>query len=94
MCLREFLDELRRAGTTVSETQIRWAIKTGKVARPRVDGSMRFDFSFENIAEIAAHFAQASESRRAIIDRFPDTLMLGDDERLTRQEGTQCANLR
>lgn len=56
MCLRELMDELRRAGITVSETQIRWAIKTGKLSRPRVDGSLRFDYCDENVAEIAAHF--------------------------------------
>ena len=58
MCLKELMDELRRAGTEVSETQIRWAIKTGKLSRPRIDGSHRFDFSFENVAEIVTHFAE------------------------------------
>ncbi len=58
MCLKELMDELRRVGTEVSETQIRWAIKTGKLSRPRIDGSHRFDFSFENVAEIVAHFAE------------------------------------
>lgn len=61
MCLRELMDELRRAGITVSETQIRWAIKTGKVSRPRVDGSLRFDFRAEHVAEIAAHFSHRTE---------------------------------
>lgn len=55
MCFRELLDELQRAGVLATESQIRWAIKTGKVTRPRVDGSFRFDFSMENVAEIAAH---------------------------------------
>lgn len=63
MCLRELMDELRRAGVTISETQIRWAIKTGKVSRPRVDGSHRFDFSDENVAELAAHFAEVSRAK-------------------------------
>jgi len=58
MCLKELMDELRRTGTEVSETQIRWAIKTGKLSRPRIDGSHRFDFSSENVAEIVAHFAE------------------------------------
>lgn len=58
MCLKELMDELRRAGTEISETQIRWAIKTGKLSRPRIDGSHRFDFSFDNVAEIVAHFAE------------------------------------
>ncbi len=59
MCLKELMDELRRAEADVSESQIRWAIKTGKVSRPRVDGSFRFDFSEENVAEIVAHFAKS-----------------------------------
>lgn len=57
MCFREVMDELRRNGVDVTEAQIRWAIKTGRVSRPRVDGSLRFDFSAENVAELAAHFA-------------------------------------
>jgi hypothetical protein len=58
MCLKELIDELRLSGIKVSETQIRWAIKTGKVSRPRVDGSLRFDFRETNIAELATHFAK------------------------------------
>lgn len=58
MCLKELMEELRRSGIKVSETQVRWAIKSGRVLRPRVDGSNRFDFREENIAELASHFAQ------------------------------------
>ena len=58
MCLKELIDELRQSGIKASETQIRWAIKTGKVSRPRVDGSLRFDFRDENVAELSAYFAQ------------------------------------
>ncbi len=57
VCFSELLKDLRRQGIEVSEASIRFAIKTGKVSRPRVDGSLRFDFSDENIAEFAAHFA-------------------------------------
>jgi len=57
MCLAELITELRLAGVTASESQIRWAIKTGKISRPRLDGSQRFDFREESVAEIAAHFA-------------------------------------
>lgn len=60
MCLREVLDELRRCGVEVTESQIRWAITTGKISRPRVDGSLRFDFQADNVAEIATHFADRS----------------------------------
>ena len=60
MCFSELLRDLRQQGIEVSEARIRFAIKTGKVSRPRVDGSLRFDFSDENVAEIAAHFTDAS----------------------------------
>ncbi len=85
MCLKELMDELRLFGITPSDPQIRWAIKTGKIARPRVDGSFRFDFSSENVAEIAAYFSKAGESLRKIIERFPNAVMFGDDSRLARK---------
>jgi hypothetical protein len=58
VCFRELRDELRRSGVNATESQIRWAIKTGKVARPRVDGSLRFDFTRDNAAELATYFAE------------------------------------
>ena len=58
MCLKELLDELRRQDVAASESQIRWAIKTGKVSRPRVDGSLRFDFQDENVFELVQHFGK------------------------------------
>ena len=64
MCFKELIDELRRTGTAVSESLIRWAIRTGKVSRPRVNGSLRFDFTAENVADIAAHFAAHEGSSR------------------------------
>lgn len=61
MCLSELLDELRRSGVGATESQIRWAIKTGRVTRPRVDKSLRFDFTLENVAELATHFRTRRE---------------------------------
>ena len=58
MCLSEVLGKLRADGISASEAQIRWAIRTNKVSRPRIDGSLRFDFSSENVAELAAHFSK------------------------------------
>lgn len=65
MCLKELMDELRRAGVEVSESQIRWALRTGRVSRPRVDGSLRFDFTAENIADLVSYFSEREESRHA-----------------------------
>lgn len=61
MCFRELLDELKRAGVLATESQIRWAIKTGKVTRPRVDGSLRFDFVAKDLAELAAYLTARRE---------------------------------
>lgn len=63
MCLSELLAELNRCGRVATESQIRWAIKTGKVTRPRVDASHRFDFSQANAAELATHFQSTKSDR-------------------------------
>ena len=65
VCFSELLRDLRQHGIKVSEARIRFAIKTGKVSRPRVDGSLRFDFSDENVAEIVTHFATSEASNHA-----------------------------
>ncbi len=65
MCFRDLLDELRRSGVAVTESRIRWAIKTGQVTRPRVDGSLRFDFRNENVAELVAHFGRREVTSHA-----------------------------
>jgi hypothetical protein len=57
MCLRDLLSLLRREGLAVSETRIRWAITSGKVARPPLDGSLRFDFQEEHLHELRQLFA-------------------------------------
>ncbi len=61
MCFRELLEELKRTGVSATESQIRWAIKTGKVNRPRVDGSLRFDFAEKDLADLAAYLTARRE---------------------------------
>ena len=56
MCFRDLVDELNRLGVSVSDARIRWAIKTGKVSRPPLDGSLRFNFAAEHVGELAEHF--------------------------------------
>ncbi|MCC7421627.1 MAG: hypothetical protein IT428_15195 [Planctomycetaceae bacterium] len=56
MTFSELRAELRLRGIDLSEGRIHWAIRTGKVHRPRLDGSMRFDFSRSNLDEIVMHF--------------------------------------
>lgn len=56
MCFSELLDELRRSNITATEGQIRWAIKTGRVSKPRMNSSLRFVFEGENVAELVQYF--------------------------------------
>ena len=58
MCLSDLLRALKADGIDVNASQVRYAITSGKVTRPKLDGSLKFDFSTENIAEIAAHFSR------------------------------------
>ena len=37
------------------EAKIRWATKSGKNARPPLDGSLHFDFGQQHVREILAH---------------------------------------
>jgi hypothetical protein len=57
MCLKDLLSLLRREGLAVSETKIRWAIVSGKVARPPLDGSLRFDYRDEHLCQLRQLFA-------------------------------------
>ena len=56
MCYGDLVNELRRHGFRVTESQIRYAISSGKVTRPEMDGSFRFKYSTENVAEIVRFF--------------------------------------
>jgi hypothetical protein len=58
MCFRDLIEELRRRDVCVTESQIRWGIRTGKLARPPLDGSLRFNFSVEHADEIETHFGR------------------------------------
>lgn len=57
------LSELQRRGVAVTESQLQWALKAGKLTRPKLDGSLRFTFSEENISEIVRHF----QSKDAVV---------------------------
>jgi len=58
MCLRDLLDALRRDGVFVTEPQIRWAITSGKIERPPLDGSLRFDFGEHHLCQLRQLFGQ------------------------------------
>ena len=56
MCFGDLVKELESRGIVVTDSQIRWAIKSGKVSRPPLDGSLRFSFSDGHVSELTAHF--------------------------------------
>ena len=56
MCLKDLLKRLQRDGLDVTEAQIRWAINSGKVTRPPLDGSLRFVFGERHVAELRMWF--------------------------------------
>jgi hypothetical protein len=57
MCLRDVMAVLRTKNLEVTEAQIRWAITSGKVSRPSLDGSLRFDFRDRHLEELLSYFA-------------------------------------
>jgi hypothetical protein len=56
MCYGDVLRALQEDGLSVTTTQVRWAITSGKVSRPPLDGSLRFDFSEQNLADLKNYF--------------------------------------
>jgi hypothetical protein len=56
MCFSEMMAILKQQGLSVTESQIRWAIRRGHVSRPPMSGSLQFRFSESLVAEIATYF--------------------------------------
>ena len=50
------MDRLRQEHLPTTVSQVRWAIATGKVTRPPLDGSLRFNFSEAHLAELVGYF--------------------------------------
>jgi hypothetical protein len=65
MCFGDVLRALREGGLHLTTSQVRWAITSGKVSKPPLDGSLRFDFDEHHLAELRDYFASvAARSRR------------------------------
>lgn len=62
MCLKDLIKVLRRDGLQVTEGQIRWAISSGKIARPPLDGSLRFDFDGDHLSQLREWLLQRQEA--------------------------------
>ena len=68
MCFHDVLEELHRSGLSVSGVQVRWAINSGKISKPKLDGSLRYDFGPEHVAGLENYFRnrRARHGRRAV----------------------------
>lgn len=62
MCLRDVLATLRTEGRSITEPQIRWAITSGKISRPSLDGSLRFVFDDQHLEQLRQLFATKSRA--------------------------------
>ena len=71
MCFRELIDELRRQGIQATESQIRWAIKSGKVSKPPLNKGLNFVFGDEHLERLVELFTagQATSAPNAISDQ-------------------------
>ena len=49
MCYRDFVRTLADQDIHVSDAQIRWAITSGKLPRPPMDGSLRYVFGDDHV---------------------------------------------
>jgi hypothetical protein len=54
--MSEYLSAIRLQGVDPSETQVRWAMKTGKLPRPQLDGAHRFVFCQDDVDLAVAFF--------------------------------------
>ena len=62
MCFSDLMSELGRRGVELTESQIRWAIRTGKVSKPSINGSLRYEFSDGNVEELVTYFRSRQET--------------------------------
>jgi hypothetical protein len=56
MCFTDMMAQLRADGIMATEQQVRWAIKTGRVTKPKRDGSLRFIFTPQIVNELITYF--------------------------------------
>jgi len=63
-CLSDVITKLREQGLSTTATQIRWAINSGKISRPPLDASLRFDFGQRQVQELCDYFSQRQRRGR------------------------------
>ena len=52
MCFRDLIQALNDEDIALTESQVRWALRTGKIDRPQMDGSLRFVFSQDHVEQL------------------------------------------
>jgi hypothetical protein len=52
MCFRDLIQALNAEGITLTESQVRWALRTGKIDRPELDSSLRFVFRQDHVEQL------------------------------------------
>ena len=66
MCFRDLIQALNAEGIALTESQVRWALRTGRIQRPEMDGSLRFVFSQDHVEQLRklSHWRR-TDSRQA-----------------------------
>lgn len=64
MCMSEFMEALWAKGLAITESQVRWAIRSGSIERPPRDGSLRFCFGPQHLRGFERLFAGGTRDRR------------------------------
>ena len=65
MCFKDTFEVLRTEGLAITAAQLRWAITSGKVSRPPLDGSLSFDFGPQQVEELRHYFQGRKNGRRS-----------------------------
>ena len=66
MCLADVMKKFREYGLSVTPARLYYAIGSGKVSKPEVNGSLSYEFSDANVAELRAYFSAPKKRGRAI----------------------------
>lgn len=72
MCWNEILIVIREQCPGVTVAQIRWAISSGKIPRPPLDGSLRFNFDQTHLKRMVRYFTDrpTTTTRRTAAEKF------------------------
>jgi len=66
MVLSEFFQALRDRGLNITDTQYRFAVKSNRIPKPRLDASHRFDFTAEDVNKTVEYFANRPTRQREV----------------------------